>query len=192
MFYYKNLKISCPENVYPPMEDSILMATVLNSQNLTEKDVLEIGCGSGFLSILAAKSNSRVTAVDKNPLAIETTLKNAKRNGVKVKAYVSDIFNKVKGKFDIIFFNPPYLPDEKKYSDEMWSDRGEIEIFVKNVKKYLKRDGVVFLLLSTLTKTDAAKMLKHEEFYVKTVAKRKLPWEEIYVLMARPKHPTSE
>jgi len=54
--------------------------------------LLDAGCGSGVLSIAAAKLGfSPVLAVDDDPFAIETTVENAKANGVTVVANAGDV-----------------------------------------------------------------------------------------------------
>lgn len=73
---------------------------------------LEIGSGTGTLSILAAlRGAKRVVALDINPHAVTNTAKNAKLHGVlgKVDARVSDVFSAIKSgeKFDVIFWNIP-------------------------------------------------------------------------------------
>ena len=74
--------------------------------------VLEIGCGSGALSIaLAKKANAKVTAVDINPEACELTKENVSANGARVEVLCGDMFEPVKKKkFHMIVSNPPYIP----------------------------------------------------------------------------------
>lgn len=74
--------------------------------------VLEIGCGSGAISIaLAKKANAKVTAVDINPEACELTKENAGANGARVEVLCGDMFEPVKKKkFHMIVSNPPYIP----------------------------------------------------------------------------------
>jgi release factor glutamine methyltransferase len=193
MFHYKNLKISCPEQVYFPREDSILMAEVLEKVISTNKvsykqtiEVLEIGCGSGFLSILAASLGTQVTAVDINPVAVDTTKQNAKTNNIKLTSLVSDLFSKVTKKFDLIIFNPPYLPNEdsKLKGSETWADSGQIKKFIQQVSNHLNPSGTVLLLISSLTQTPVEQLLQQNNLSFKTIAKKKLPWEELEVLSA--------
>ncbi|MFN3692336.1 MAG: 50S ribosomal protein L11 methyltransferase [Fervidobacterium sp.] len=95
-------------------------------------DVLDLGCGSGILGILAKKLGAnRVLAVDNDPLAVEVAYENAKTNGVEIEVRLSDLFSNVGGKFDIIVSNII----------------AEILVeMLKDAKKFLKEDG--FLILS--------------------------------------------
>ncbi len=71
-------------------------------------DVLDVGCGSGILSIAAAKLGARsVTAVDIERSALECTLRNASLNGVRdrVRVKLSDLASAVDGSYDIILSN---------------------------------------------------------------------------------------
>ncbi|MEU6669814.1 methyltransferase [Streptomyces sp. NPDC046727] len=74
---------------------------------------LEIGCGSGALSVLGVKAGTyrSATAVDINPTAVENTLLNARRHGVESRVEVrrSDVFASLDEgqRFDLIFWNSP-------------------------------------------------------------------------------------
>ena len=72
------------------------------------QSLLDLGCGYGPLGISLAKvQNLKVTMVDINQRALELAQKNAKRNGVEVDTYQSNIYDQVKGQFDQIISNPP-------------------------------------------------------------------------------------
>ena len=72
------------------------------------QSLLDLGCGYGPLGISLAKvQNLKVTMVDINQRALELAQKNAKRNGVEVDIYQSNIYDQVKGQFDQIISNPP-------------------------------------------------------------------------------------
>ena len=67
---------------------------------------LDVGTGSGILSILAAKMGaSKVVAVDNDPLAVEVARENAERNRVRVEVLRSDLLSSVSGKFDFVAAN---------------------------------------------------------------------------------------
>ncbi|MGC8901931.1 MAG: 50S ribosomal protein L11 methyltransferase [Fervidobacterium sp.] len=94
-------------------------------------DVLDLGCGSGILAILAKKLGAnRVLGVDNDPLAVEVAQENAIRNGVDIEVRWSDLFSNVDGKFDIIVSNII----------------AEILVkMLKNAKDYLKEDGLLII-----------------------------------------------
>ncbi|WP_237697494.1 50S ribosomal protein L11 methyltransferase [Thermosipho africanus] len=94
-------------------------------------DVLDLGCGSAILSILAKKLGAdRVLGVDNDPLAVEAAKENVERNNVDVEIRQSDLFSNVDGKFDLIVSNII----------------AEILIeALKDLPKFLKKDGVVIL-----------------------------------------------
>lgn len=88
--------------------------------------VLEVGCGSGVLSIAAARRASEVVAVDISPLAIENTKLNCERNGLQnVTVLESDMYADVQGPFDIIISNAPVasssLDVEMKSKDDQFA-----------------------------------------------------------------------
>jgi len=94
-------------------------------------DVLDLGCGSAILSILAKKLGAdRVLGVDNDPLAVEAAKENVERNNVDVEIRQSDLFSNVDGKFDLIVSNII----------------AEILIeALKDLPKFLKEDGIVIL-----------------------------------------------
>ncbi len=66
--------------------------------------VLDMGCGSGLLSIAAAKLGAtEVIAVDIDPIAVETALRNARENQVQLHA--QDALAPVHGQFDVVVAN---------------------------------------------------------------------------------------
>jgi len=113
-FFYKDVVLVVPEDVYYPREDSIFLAEalvkVIDKENV--KTCLDVGCGSGFLSIIMAKKKSIVNAVDINELAVKTTIENSQKNNVNINVEQGDLFSL--GKYDLIVFNPPYLPEGKE------------------------------------------------------------------------------
>ena len=70
--------------------------------------VLEIGTGSGVLSIHAwKKTGAAPVAVDIMPEAVACATTNFNRYSVPAKPRLSDLFSAVQGKFDVVVFNAP-------------------------------------------------------------------------------------
>ncbi|MBI5228021.1 methyltransferase [Candidatus Micrarchaeota archaeon] len=194
IFTYKGLTLSIPESVYPPAEDSFMLAEA--AKNLYG-DILEVGCGSGLVSLICAKNGkSKVLGVDINPDAPFCSSVNAKSNGVtNIKFLKSDLFGSLKGKkFDYILFNPPYLPTEEKeklsgeinYAYDGGKDgRVVLDRFLKDFDKSLKPKGVLFLIQSSLNNLEKTKqMLKKKGFVVEIISEEKFFFEKLYLLKA--------
>ncbi len=88
-------------------ETTSLCMAYVEDWDLAGKRVLDIGCGSGILSILAKKLGAKeVDACDIDPLAIDNAKDNCKINGVEdVNVFYSDLFSEVDGAYDLIFAN---------------------------------------------------------------------------------------
>ena len=121
--------------------------------------VLDLCTGSGAIAIAIAKEkNIQVTAVDISAQAIELATENAKLNGADVKFIESDMFEKVKGKFNLITCNPPYiksgdmpsLQKEVQHEPKIALDGGEDGLdfyrrLAKEAPKRLVRGGTIIM-----------------------------------------------
>ena len=188
-FHYKNIKLEVPDSVYFPSEDSIFLAEVIEKEQLENKECLDMGCGSGFLSILMAKKNAGVISVDISKNAIKSTEKNAEKNKVKIKVLKSDLFSKIKESYNIIIFNPPYLlVEHSKKESKQWAAGKRAEIikkFIEQSKNYLKDNGKILLLISSLTnEKDILKAFQINRFLTKIAARKKIFFEELIVVEA--------
>lgn len=169
--------------IYAPSDDSYLLAEAIKKYT-KNKSVLDIGSGSGIIAEAAIKSGcSSILASDINQESIKLL------KSKNIKAVKSDLFSKIKGKFDIIAFNPPYLPEDKredKYSRQATTGgkRGDEIIlrFIKQSKSHLNKDGFILLLLSSLTpKERIISLLKTKKFKYKIIAQKPLFFEKLEV-----------
>ena len=153
MEYRPDYDIKERDDVYPPSDDSILLIESLKVRN--GERILEIGCGSGVVSIHCAKNGCMVTAVDINPSAVECTRENAQLNGVDIDVRGSDLFQNVPERFDTIVFNLPYLPviDEGELA-KAWSGgedgMGPLPRLMAESKDHLHDNGRVVIVVSSL------------------------------------------
>ena len=135
--------------VYKPREDSFLMLRVLKKFNFSGKKAIEIGTGSGILAKQLARTFEDVVAVDINPEAVQTVNNFNLEN---LRAFQSDLFSNVIGKFDLIIFNPPYLPCPYEEDKELCCGKGKIILdFLEQAKKHLNKKGRILILVSSLT-----------------------------------------
>jgi release factor glutamine methyltransferase len=145
--------------------------------------ILDIFSGSGCIGIAVLKDirKSHVDFVDIDENAIEQIKINLKLNKVSPKRYriiKSDIFEKVKGKYDFIFANPPYVAKErlnevqesvKKLEPKIswYGGRGGlryIKKFLREAKNHLKENGIIFMEIDPLQKEEVEKILKNEGY----------------------------
>ncbi|MCO8125752.1 50S ribosomal protein L11 methyltransferase [Acidimicrobiia bacterium EGI L10123] len=66
--------------------------------------LLDVGCGSGALSVVAARAGAVVTAIDVDPVAVEATIANAAANGVEVEASAAPL-SALSGSWDVVVAN---------------------------------------------------------------------------------------
>ena len=154
-------------------------------EKLAHGDVLDMGTGTGIQAFAAAPKAKKVIAVDANPEAIDYC-KNAFHIFDNLEFRVSDLFSNVPEKFDVIIFNPPYLP-ESKYDKEIDTTGGKegweiIEKFLKEAKRHLKKGGIILLVFSSFTNPnkvlEIAKKLGYKE---KMLEKKHYNFEDIFV-----------
>jgi release factor glutamine methyltransferase len=169
--------------MYPVSEDSLFLAEVLKdylkeTKNKDKIEYLDMGTGSGILSEIALKYLKK-----ENILAVDID-KECVKHMKKVKCIHSNLFSKVKGKFNIITFNAPYLPEDKydKKLDTTGGKEGdEVSLkFIRQAKNHLSKRGVILLLISSLTP-----FYRIKKFKPKIIAKKKLFFEELLVLEFR-------
>ena len=154
-------KINVNENVLiPRYETEYLVEKTINYCNNLFKnkqiDVLEIGTGSGAISIAINKMiDSNITAVDISTEALDVAKENAKLNNCNINYIKSDIFENVDEKYDLIISNPPYIDineeiDEsvKKYEPTLalYADDNGLYFYkriIKESQNYLKKKSII-------------------------------------------------
>ena len=175
--------------IYSPREDSYLLEkqVKLYSKN---KSVLDIGSGSGIQSLAALNSGaSSVTASDISDEVISHLKKIVKDNNYPIKIIQSNLFSKIKSSFDLIVFNPPYLPEDKEEDkDSQLATTGgkhgdEIILnFLKQAQAHLNKKGIILLLLSSLTPQDnITKLLSQLNLSYSIISSQKLFFETLEV-----------
>lgn len=118
-FYGESFEVR--ENVLIPRPETEILVekAELVLRNIKNPKVLEIGVGSGIISVMLAKliPNIEIIAVDINDDALELATSNAKKFGVedKITFIKSDLFeNAPNTHFDMCISNPPYIKNDFK------------------------------------------------------------------------------
>lgn len=195
-FECKGVKISFCKGVYEPAEDTFLLLDALEKEKwLGTETVLEVGAGTGIVSIFLSKKVKKVYSLDINPRAAMCTKKNAAANKARnIRVFCSDLFGAVGGeKFDAIIFNTPYLPEDsvtEKFADPSWSGgksgRAVIELFLAGIKGRIFPGGRVFMVESSLSGYEKTpEFLNKNGFTASVCEKRKLFFEELVVIKAK-------
>ncbi|MBI2546131.1 methyltransferase [Candidatus Woesearchaeota archaeon] len=153
---------------YEPQEDSFLLQK--HVKQLAKSVVLDMGTGSGIQAVAAASRESvrKVLAVDISKDAVEQCRRNIKNKKVQFKQ--SDLFDHVPEQaFDTIIFNPPYLPQDAKLKDlTIYGGKQGYETvkrFIEQAGDYLKTDGMILLLFSSLTKQEAVNDILEDNLF---------------------------
>ena len=124
IYTYEGIRLEIAPEVFHPgfFFRTKLLFQYIKKIPLQGKIFLELGCGSGLISIMAAKQGAVVTATDINPIAIDFLKGNSMRNNVKIELIRSDLFKNISSqKFDIIAINPPYYKkDPATAKDHAW------------------------------------------------------------------------
>ena len=105
-----------PGVLIPRPETELLVEDAIGIlSELTQPQFLEIGVGSGCISVSILHNVPRSTAVgvDISEAAIDIAAENAKRHNVaeRLALKLGDVYRDVEGEFDLIVSNPPYIPD---------------------------------------------------------------------------------
>ena len=174
-----------PSQVYTPEADTWLLLDAARAEVKPGDRVLEIGTGSGLNSAELARVTG-IVATDINPHAVLC----AKQKGVDV--VQSDLFAGIRSTFDLILFNPPYLPTQPYERIDDWLehalDGGEngrvvIERFSEQVGRVLAPGGRILLLISSLTGLPEVRDLFFKAGFVSEILlKKNVEDETLYVL----------
>ncbi|WP_049999136.1 HemK2/MTQ2 family protein methyltransferase [Halococcus sediminicola] len=175
------------EKVYQPAEDSHLLATAARDEVAPADRALDVGTGSGYVATAMAETGATVYGVDPNPHAC----RQARESGIRVvQGNLTDPFGD--GVFDLVTFNPPYLPTTPDEAVGDWmevalaggeSGRAVIEPFLAGVGRVIAPSGRVLMLVSSLSDFDTVVDLANEAgFVAATVAEDSFPFETLSIL----------
>ncbi len=172
---------------YEPREDSFLMLEALATLRLHGMRLLDMGTGSGILAAYCAKRGADVTASDIDVEAIKALELATDRMGISIKLVACDLFSKIDGSFDIVAFNPPYLPSST--IGDRTIDGGErgvetINRFLDELTLHLAENGFGLLVASSSNDLDHL-MARHSDLSFRVVRERSLFFERLYVLETR-------
>ena len=115
----------------------LLLETYLKNDK-DSKDVLDVGCGYGFLGIMIGLINkANVDMIDVNKRAVHLTNRNIKRyKDFKGHAFISDAYENVTKKYDVVITNPPIRVGKDKLLEILFS-----------ACEHLKENGTLYFVI---------------------------------------------
>ncbi|HUH78827.1 MAG TPA: HemK2/MTQ2 family protein methyltransferase [Methanoregula sp.] len=174
--------------VYKPEADTCLLLKAAMAEIRPGERVLEVGTGSGLIAAELGRV-APVIATDINPHAAAA----ARGRGLEV--IRADLLAGICGKFDLIVFNPPYLPTRPDERVDDWLEyaldggvtgRQVIGRFAAGVGRVLAPGGRILLLVSSLTGPDEVAALFAERGYSSSLAgQERIEGEVLFVLKIR-------
>ena len=139
---FYGVKISVNQNVLIPRPETeelvekaigIINGLKVDDGDTKQHEVLDLCTGSGAIAtVIAKKTGAKVTASDVSAPALDVARANALNAGVKIDFVLSNMFENISGKFDVIVSNPPYIPTK---------DIETLEAKVKDFEPRLALDG---------------------------------------------------
>ena len=177
-------KIKVDERVLIPRPETEELAMMVVNAAEDGFSVLDLCTGSGAIAIAVQKEarkrgvHLKVTATDISAEALELAKENAELNEADIRFIQSDLFTRLRGRFDIIVSNPPYIPsatidtlqrEVKGFEPRLALDGGEdgLDIYRKialDASKYLNRDGTVMMEVGEGEAEAVVKMFKNTAY----------------------------
>lgn len=195
-FRYEDINIIVNPGVFHPglfFSTKILLEFISNRE-LKDKKVLELGAGTGLISIYAASQGAQVTASDINLTAVRNIQENIETNKDRINlnngcvgVIHSDLFEAFSDcKFDLILINPPFFRGEvTSPSQHAWYCGKDLDFFsslFKGIKPHLHSSTEVYLILSQDAEIDEIRKLADEnKYHFELVSQKKNFFETNYV-----------
>ena len=181
-FYGRTFTVN-KDVLIPRQETELVCEQMFRHIDRVNSSLLDLCCGSGVLGItVACQTNNAVTCADVSAEALKVAKQNAKLNKAKVKTVQSDMFANIKGTYNAIVCNPPYIETAvietlddsvKKYEPHLALDGGEdglkfYRILASEAPLHLNKGGLLILEIG-YNQGEAVKALLDEKFDVEVM-----------------------
>ena len=182
--WFYGRKFNVHKNVLIPRPETEELVDWILKDNPAYKSILDIGCGSGCISIsLALNSNLKMTSLDVSELALIQAKENADKFMTPIKFIHADIFAKETifklDHFDVIVSNPPYVleSDKSMMANNVLQNEPHLALFVPDdnpimyyntiaeiATKRLNQNGLLYFEIHEQKGSEILKMLKDKAF----------------------------
>ncbi len=188
---YREMVFWIPDGVYPPAEDSFLLAEAIKYARGNK--ALDIGTGCGIQAIILSKNCKHVVATDIDGRCKAAVIVNSILNNVSPPEFrIGDLYEPLKPdeKFDIIVFNPPYLEEDYDVSipeSRWWSGgkngRAVVRRFIRGLRSFLSPGGEAYLTINDNPPLEGTlKIIEGERLNWEVTSELKVAFDKIYVL----------
>lgn len=168
-YTFKDISIKINPTVFHPglFLSTKLLLKFLSGYKLKNKRILELGAGTGLISLHCAKQGAIVTATDVSRLALQNIKENAELNRLNITIIYSDLFANVSTHdFDMIIINPPYYPKKiETEKDYAWFCGENFEYFQRlfyQIKKQGNIHNEILIILSEDCEIPKIKVIARE------------------------------
>ncbi len=192
-YSYRGLSLRIFPGVFHPafFFSTTYLYAFITKLSLNHKACLDIGCGSGLLSLQMTRQGGLVTAIDISEKAVQNTQLNFNRNRRQLHqpytVLLSDLFDHIPAQtFDVIIINPPYffrpVVQESQYA---WYCGQEGEYFEKlfsGLHAYMHPASHIIMILADNCDIDRIRAIAgHHHFSFHLAAQKKIAWETNYI-----------
>jgi release factor glutamine methyltransferase len=159
----------------------------LSGLDLRQRSFLELGAGSGLISLFAARQGAEVVACDISHTAVENVKQNQQRNQLSFPVLHSDLFSHIPPQqFDIIAINPPYYKkDPVSEADHAWYCGKNSEYFTRlfsSLPQFIRPESKVVMVLSDVCDIPLISSLAQQQGFVLTpMSEHKLVLETNFI-----------
>ncbi len=156
----------------------------LSNENLKGVSILELGAGSGLISIYCAKEKQAiVTSSDVSSLSIKNLLENSNLNRVSIRIVQSDLFENLNpDDFEMIIINPPFYPgNPKTESEAAWYCGENFEYFRKlffQLRERAKPDVILYMVVSEDCEINTIEGIANQNDFQMTLVLERKFWGE--------------
>ncbi|MDD1665417.1 MAG: methyltransferase [Methanomicrobiales archaeon] len=179
-----------PDQVYPVREDTLLLLEAALDEAKSSDRVLDLGTGSGYIARHLVGRTAFIIATDVNPHACRM----ASSEGGGVAVARADLTAGLRGRFDLVLFNPPYLPTKPGERIDDWlekaldggeSGRDVIGRLFSDLPRVLAPAGRLLLVFSELTGVgEVLGLLRDAGFTAGVVRRNRVEGEDLVVVKA--------
>jgi len=189
-YTFQDIRIKIDPGVFHPglFFSTRFMVDYLADEDLKGLRILELGAGSGLLSIFCARRGAIVSASDVSKTALRNLSENVKLTGTSFTILNSDLFDSIDpDDYNLILINPPYYPGTPLTdADKAWYCGNDYQFFKKlfhQLQEKQKTENKIIMVLSEdCDLTRITSLAANDGYFPQQLKEVKNFWEKNYIL----------